>query len=458
MDFLLVNPPREVPQRADFPPMGLAYIAAYLTANGIEAEVMDAAAFAWPRFEKALLLRKPPIVGLPCWTMERGQTFKAADIVHRMLPDTKIIIGGHHASAFPAHMFPQAHADAVVVGEGEITSLELVRAFLDGTDITKIQGIAYHDGQDAVINPGRELISNLDALPFPCHDQFDLDEYLGLPEVSGKAASMMTSRGCPHKCIYCSGSKFWQRKWRPRTAENVLQEMLWLYRDMGVRNFMFFDDNFTVHKQRAIDICRGIIENGMKIHFVAESHVSHINPELLEWMKKAGCYRIDFGVESGSPKILKTINKKQTAEMIADVFAMVHAVGIKPRAYLMIGNPGEDETTIRETAALMKKINPYDTQGAHPLVIMPNTQIYEMAKADGIISDDFWLENDNMLFYTAEHNEKSLFALRELLMRELACNSDSKKEYIRYLMKKYYYRYPWLQKLRRFRSLFGGRA
>lgn len=457
MDFLLINPPREVPQRADFPPMGLAYIAAYLCSHEITAEVLDAASFKWLRLEEEILTRQPAVVGLPCWTMERGQTFKAAALVHRLLPKTKIVIGGHHASAFPEHMFTQAHADAVVIGEGELTALELVKALLKGADIADIRGIAYHDGNQVVVNPGRELIEDLDALPFPCHDRFNLDEYLGLPEVSGKAASMMTSRGCPHKCIYCSGSKFWHRKWRPRSADNVLQEMLWLYRDLGVRNFMFFDDNFTVHKKRAIDICRGIIDHGMKIHFVAESHVSHINSELLEWMKKAGCYRIDFGVESGSPKILKTINKKQTADQIEDVFAMVHNAGIKPRAYLMIGNPGENEDTIRETAALMKKIKPYDTQGAHPLVIMPNTHIYEMAKQDGIISDNFWLRSDDMLYYTSEHTEASLFALRELLMRELARNSDNKRDYIRYLMKKYYYRYPWLQKLRKFRSLFGGK-
>lgn len=457
MDFLLVNPPREVSQQADFPPMGLAYIAAYLCSRNIEAEVLDAAPFKWKRLEEEILSRRPSIVGLPCWTMERGQTFRAAGMVRQILPEAKIIIGGHHASAFPAHMFKQAHADAVVIGEGELTAYELARAYLDKTDISGIQGIAFHNGSRVIINEGRPLIEDLDTLPFPCHDRFNLDEYLGLPEVTGRAASMMTSRGCPHKCIYCSGSKFWHRKWRPRSADNVLSEMMWLYNDLDVRNFMFFDDNFTVNKKRAIDICSGIIEKGMRIHFVAESHVSHVNPELLEWMKKAGCYRIDFGVESGSPKILKTINKKQTASQIESVFKMVHDAGIKPRAYLMIGNPGEDESTIRETAALMKKIRPYDTQGAHPLVIMPNTRIYEMAKADGIIADDFWLKSEEMLYYTSEHTEESLFALRELLMRELAKNSSSKKEYIRYLMKKYYYRYPRLQKLRKFRSFFGGR-
>jgi radical SAM superfamily enzyme YgiQ (UPF0313 family) len=457
MDLLLINPPREIPQQADFPPMGLAYISAYLCANGINAEVLDAASFNWKRLENEVLSIRPKIIGFPCWTMERGQTFKAAKMVRQILPGTKVVIGGHHASAFPTHMFEQACADAVVIGEGEITTLELAKALLNKENISDILGIAYHDGSRVVINQGRPLIENLDTLPFPCHDRFNLDEYLGLPEVNGRAASMMTSRGCPHKCIYCSGSKFWHRKWRPRSAENVLAEIGWLYNDLNVRNLMFFDDNFTVNKQRAIDICRGIIDARMTIRFVAESHVSHINSELLEWMKKAGCYRIDFGIESGSPKILKTINKKQTAPQIESVFKMVHAAGIKPRAYLMIGNPGEDESTILETAALMKKIQPYDTLGAHPLVIMPNTRIYEMAKADGIISDDFWLKSEEMLYYTSEHTEASLFALRELLMRELAKNSNSKKDYIRYLMKKYYYRYPWLQKLRKFRGLLGGR-
>jgi anaerobic magnesium-protoporphyrin IX monomethyl ester cyclase len=458
MDLLLINPPREIPQHADFPPMGLAYIASYLKQHGITVRVLDAASFSWKQLQKAFKIHAPRIVGIPCWTVEREQSFRAAKLVKTVLPESKLIMGGHHATSFPAHMFRLAGTDAVVIGEGEITSLELVKAMLADEDLGNVRGIAYIKEGEVVFTEPRPLIEDLDSLPFPCHDDFNLDEYLGLPENKGRACSIMTSRGCPHKCIYCSGSNFWHRKWRPRSPENVLDEIEWVYKDLNVRNILFFDDNFTVNKERAIKICEGIIERGLNIKWVAESHVSHINRELLEWMKKSGCYRIDFGVESGSPRILKTVQKKQTVEQIEEAFKLTHEAGIKPRAYLMVGNPGEDEETIKETAAFMKKIKPWDTLGAHPLLVLPSTKVYEMAKAKGIIDDDYWLNHHGMMYYTAEHSPKELQALRELLMRELAMNHGGFNAYARYLLRKMYYRYPVLQKLRKWKGVVSERV
>jgi radical SAM superfamily enzyme YgiQ (UPF0313 family) len=354
MDLLLINPPREIPQRADFPPIGLAYIASYLRQNGFDARVLDASSFSWRKLREVLKKRTARIVGVPCWTVERGQSFKTAGLVKEVLPQSRIIMGGHHATAFPEHMFKLAGADAVVIGEGEITTLELTRVLLDGGDLGGVKGIAYERNGEVFLTEPRDLIKDLDSLPTPSHEEFNLDDYLGLPEIKGRAAAIITSRGCPHRCIFCSGSKFWRRQWRARSAGSVLDEIEWLHKDFGVSYLLFFDDNFTVNKERAIEICKGIIERNLPIKWVAESHVSHVNKELLIWMKKSGCYRIDFGVESGSPRILRNIKKGQNVERIEEAFRLVHEAGIKPRAYLMVGNPGEDETTIRETAELMK--------------------------------------------------------------------------------------------------------
>jgi radical SAM superfamily enzyme YgiQ (UPF0313 family) len=455
MDLLLINPPREIPQRADFPPIGLAYIASYLKQNGIKAGVLDASSFSWKKLKEAVKNRAARIVGVPCWTVERGQSFKTARLVKEVLPKSRLIMGGHHATAFPEHMFKLAGADAVVIGEGEITTLELTRVLLDEGDIGEVKGIAYQKNGDVFLTEPRESIEDLDSLPVPSHEEFNLDGYLGLPESKGRAAAIITSRGCPHRCIFCSGSKFWRRKWRARSAGSVLDEIEWLYKDFRVGYFLFFDDNFTVNKERAIEICKGIIERNLYIKWVAESHVSHISKELLKWMKKSGCYRIDFGVESGSPRILKNIKKGQNVERIEEAFRLAHEAGIKPRAYLMVGNPGEDETTIRETAELMKKIKPYDTLSAQILWVLPDTENYEMAKSKGIITDDYWLANNSMMYYTVEHTVEELKTLRDLLMMELVKNRDDFGAYAAYLLKKTYYRFPTLQKLRRWKRQLG---
>ena len=330
-----------------------------------------------------------------------------------------------------------------------------MKRLLNNSDLREVKGIAYQEDGELIITEGRDFVKDLDAIPFPSYDEFNLDEYLGLPETNERAAAIITSRGCPHRCLYCSASKFWKQKWRPRSAKNVLDEIEWLYKDYRVKNFIFFDDNFTVRKARAIEICQGIIERNLNINWVAESHVTHINKELLSWMKKSGCYRIDYGVESGSPKILRNIKKGQTVEQIEKAFKLSHDVGIRPRAYLMVGNPGEDEVTINETIQLMKKIEPYDAPSGQILWVLPDTEIYELAKSKGLISDEHWLQSDSMVYYTGEHDIETLKLLREQMMKELAQNEGTLSAYGEYLIRKVYYKYPVLQKLRKWRRLFG---
>lgn len=450
----MITPPREVPQRADFPPIGLAYISAFLKREGISAKVVDASAFAWDRLSKIVRNYSPSIVGIACWTQERGQTFKVAKLVREILPESKIILGGHHATAFPQNMFVQAYADAVVIGEGEVTTLELVRAMLDGKSLDTVKGIAYSEEGKVLLTEPRNFIIDLNSIPYPNYSDFDLDNYLGIPEFKGRSASIMTSRGCPHKCVFCSAGFFWERRWRARNPDNVIGEIEWLYHKYKVRNFSFFDDNFTVNKERAIAICRGIIDRKFDINWVASSHVTHIDEELLRWMRKSGCDRIDFGIESGSPTVLRNIEKKQSVEQIEHTFRLVHEAGIKPRAYLIVGCPGETKETIDETLALMKKIRPYDSRTAEIMLVFPNTKLYEIAKDKGLLSDDFWLQTNDTLHYTCEHTFEELKGLKNHLMKGMAKNEETFKATVEYWTRKAYYKYAFLQKLRKYRRIF----
>ena len=447
MRVLLINPPREIPQLADFPPMGLAYIGAALKEHGFEVKVLDGAALSWRALEKKIRQFPAQMIGISCWTVERAQAYRTAKLARFLHPQAKIIVGGPHATAFPKHLFELSQADVVVVGQGEETVLELAEHFQgSGRPLKEIKGIVYKEQGQFLQTPPREFIKDLDKIPFPLYDDFDLKKYNGLPEISGPVAALITSRGCPYQCAFCAASRFWHRRWLYRSSENVLKEIEWLLDKFALEGIFFFDDLFALKKDRAMEICKGIVARGWNLKWAAESNVRSVDEELLTWMRRSGCYRLDFGVESGSPKILQNIRKPQKAEDIKRAFSLAKKVGIKPRAYLMVGNPGEDEDTIAQTIALMKEIDPYFSPTGQLLWILPDTEIYDLAKEQGIISDDFWLESNDMAHYTGEHSLEELMSLRNQLMKGLAKNQGTLKAYLEYLFLRMYYRFPVVRK------------
>ena len=448
MKVMLINPPRIVRKTADFPPPGLMYIGAVLKKDGHQIRILDAANnYTWERMEDEIRKFGADVVGITCWTIEREQAFKLANMTRKILPDAKIVLGGQHATAFPQHMFQVASADFVVLGEGELTMSELVAVLESNGNVSNILGIAYlRDGAVIRTDP-RPLIEDLDMLPLPLYDDIDLTKYKGLPEVDAVAAAIMTSRGCPFNCIFCSSKTFWgNRRWRARSPQNVVDEIQWLYNKHNVRALIIFDDLFTLKKNRAIEICKEIITRKIDIMWVAEARIDTVDAELLYWMKKAGCYRIDYGVESGSPKIFKNIGKHSTPEMIKRAFRLTREAGINPNAYLMVGNIGETEETIDETIALMKEINPNQRGSGAILYVLPNTQLYDIAKQRKLITDDYWLEGDERFYYTGEHSLEELHRLCARLEYGLAINNKSLYSYLGYIYHECSRRMPFFER------------
>ncbi|MCR4432279.1 MAG: B12-binding domain-containing radical SAM protein [Tepidanaerobacteraceae bacterium] len=434
MNILLISPP-VLSRRARFAPSGLAYIAAVLKKEGHSVKCIDAFDLSWESLRDRIMEVHPDVVGISCWTIGRGQAFKTAHIARECSPESKIVFGGQHATFLPRQMFEADDADFVVLGEGEETIVELVRALEYGVDFSNIKGIAYKNGDDIIINSPRPLITNLDSLPFPCYDDFDLDAYEGL-HGSGKAIGIITSRGCPFNCNYCSSTQFWTRKWRYRSAENVLSEIEYVYNELAVREIVIYDDNFTTKKDRAIEICKGIIERKLNLVWAASANVRTVDQEVLTWMGKAGCCEVRYGVESGSPTILKNINKRQTIDQIRNAFRWTREVGMMPHGYLMVGCPGETSQTINDTVKLMREIAPRQSPSAGILWILPGTEIYERAKSYGIISDNSWLEGEDEIFYTAEYSMDELKKLQMQLLKGLARNNGILKFYVFLLRKK----------------------
>ena len=402
MNVVLVNPPRVVPARADFPPLGLAAIGAVAQQAGHHVTILDAAGWSWDELRARIMDTAPDVLGVTCWTIERGQAWQVLRLAREVCPRAKLVAGGPHASAFPEHVFIKTPADYVIIGEGEHTFRELLNAIVCGGDVSAVSGLAYRRDGKTVRTAPRDFEKYLDSLPMLLHEQFDYSQYNGLHDTSRRAAAVMTSRGCPFHCIYCSSAVYWGCKLRKRSISSVMAEVEYLYHEKGIRAILLFDDNLLIDSKRCVELSKAILERKLDLVWAAEGSVK-VDLKTLKWMKKAGCYHIDFGVESGSPEILKNIGKSFSVEDNRRAFKLCRKAGIKPNAYLIVGSPGETVSTVNETVRLMRKLQPGAPTPAQPgLWILPETELYRISLAKGIIHEEDWLNSDETFLYTGE--------------------------------------------------------
>jgi len=424
MKTLLISPPLYIP--TDFhsrkklvrivksesaPSLGIFYLAGMLEKQELDVNVIDMFDMSFEDTEVIIRKEKPDIVGITSLTDTRFSALTVAKLIKKI--DRKIItvLGGSHPTFFPEQMlrhYPEI--DYIVLGEGEYTFLELVKAIYEKKGVRNISGIAFRENDSTVITSPRERVKNLDEIPFPAHHFIQWERYtpsgVDLQDWktnNRKYGAISTSRGCPYNCTYCSVIAFWGRQYRCRTPQNVVNEIEILYKQFGVDLIGFNDDIFTLRMDRVIEICKEIVKRKIKIQWTCATRVNFVSKEMLIWMKRSGCSGIYFGVESGSEKILKNIRKNTSIEQILNAFKLCKEVDIPTGMGIMIGNPGENNETVRETIRLMDKINPVGGPGLNILMVYPNTEVYELAKKKGFIDDNYWLTNKAAPFYTAEN-------------------------------------------------------
>jgi anaerobic magnesium-protoporphyrin IX monomethyl ester cyclase len=452
LKVLLISHPNEHRQKPDFPPIGVAYLGAVVYEKGHNVLLIDGGLTSIKDIVHQAKNFAPDFIGVTCWTINRGTVWQLCLNLQKILSQAFLAVGGPHASLYPEHIFLKTHATAVVIGEGEETICELLEAVENGDDLAQIKGIAYRKKDGTVKQTAqRPQIEQLDSIPFPYYARFknfSFQKYGGFAGLPRPTAAVITSRGCVFDCTYCGSVNFWGKKWRYRSAENVLEEIQRHVKVMGTRSIYIFDDNFPVNKKRAIDICQGIIDRKLDIQWACCSHVKMINEELLSAMKASGCVGIDFGVESGSDIILKNINKNQNRKDIERAFSLVHRAGIKPRAYLMVGNKGETLGTIDETIEMTGIINPHSSIGATMLWLLPGTRVFDEARENGFIDDGYWLRSDDVPYNLQEYSYRELFGLRQRLMRGIAKQKSGITPMVSFYLKSVFYRYPVLSFMR----------
>lgn len=380
MKVLLLTPPARTKVREPIvvPPLGLAYLAAVARDAGHEVTILDALAegLDWRDFQERISEERHDVVGVTAATMTID-TAKRAIALCRPHADV-LVMGGPHATAFRHDLMKDIpELDYAVYGEGEQTFVSLLRALERGDSPDNMAGVITRNG----VGPKRECCRDLDELPFPARDLLPMGRYRYPGFRRGPMATLITSRGCPYNCIFCDKSVFGSQ-WRARSAENVLAEIDEVVDRFGVKSIVFYDDLFTIDKERVRMICEGLIARPYTVSWKAESRVNIVNDEMLSLMKRAGCDTIAYGVESSHQKGLDFLGKNTSPDMIRHAFEATRKAGIKTLGYFILGLPIE---TYEEALATIDFAVALKCDFAQFSILcpLPGTRLNELADANG---------------------------------------------------------------------------
>ena len=380
-------------------PLGVLYIAALLRQHGMDVEVLDADVDGLTVQEMVdrILAGRPDLVGFSMMTPQLIPTLQTCVGLKAARPDLPIVLGGAHVDSTHEDVFSMADCfDFAIHGEGEYALLESIqRLQVPGSSslaerLAGVGNVIYRDDRGHVVrNPARPFLAHLDELPSVDYDMVDARKYI-IPTMAGKyVISMMLSRGCPFKCTFCDAPITMGKKLRFWSMDRIIQDIRHYSEKYGCRNFVFKDSTFTANKKWADQFCDAILDAKLKIRWRCNTRVNLVPPPLLEKMKRAGCYVINFGVESGDPKILKTIEKETKIEDIYDAHRRCRKLGIRTYATFLVGSPGETEETVGATIRVATGIRP-NLAMFFVATAYPGTPLYDQAIAQGLVEPRWW--------------------------------------------------------------------
>lgn len=407
------------------PPLGICYLAAMLEKEGLPVKLLDCAIAS--EHEVVNGIKWADVVGISAPTVLASRALLLAKYAKERAKI--VIVGGPHATLQPEFFLKSGYVDFVVRGEGEYTLLELLRAIDQLNGLMHTKGISYVKNGKVIHNPERPLIKNLDEIPFPARHLLPLQRYFRYQKLFMGGPSprlrMITSRGCPFSCIFCAKEIF-GRFYRSRSPCNVVDEMDLLFDRYGVKYIDFVDDIFTINKQRTLELCNEIIRRGLheKISWSCETRVDLVDYQLLVNMRKAGCKEIFFGVESGSQRILNTLNKGFSVEQIRGAIKAAKRAGLIVNCFLIIGTPSETIQDIELTKNLIFTTKP-DYIGVSIFTPLPGTRAFEMLKDklyDEISLDNFSYSN-NLIFRHENFSREYILRLKKSMLVEYKLKS-----------------------------------
>ncbi len=379
---------RMVAKASAIAPLGLGYIAAVLLRDGFDVRIcdMDVEDVGTSALQDTLDAFRPAVVGISCTTLTLKNALRVAKVTKQALPDAVVCVGGPHTTVRPGDALKYPFVDVVVRGEGELTFLELCRAVADGQQgPLEIVGTAWEVEGKLLEMPARERIADLDSLPYPARHLMPLHLY----KIPG---TVVTSRGCPFACGFCAGPTVLGRIYKQRAPSEVVNEMQKCIDLFGLTSFYFVDDTMTYDTNRVLELCcdmkalRVPPELGRRLKWTCESRANAVTPQLLKTMREAGCTTIQFGMESGSQKLLDALGKGVTVSEIEQAVAAACAVGISPVLSMVFPHPDETEATMKETFDFVRHLYDLGAEQVIPalLTLFPGTRFMEEREELGL--------------------------------------------------------------------------
>lgn len=394
--YFLNDDPKEKIIMKPYVPLGILYVSAYLERKGFSNEVFDTTFSSIQQLQKYLIEFKPDVVAIYVNLMTRLNVLEIIKFIKSNLKQAKIVLGGPEIR-YNATDLLNFGADYLVIGEGEETSLELIKALNEKRfdDLINIHGLGFKDQQNKIVfTSEREKLKEIDSLPFPSRDKIDLQIYLNMwKERHGEnAVSISTMRGCPYTCKWCSRAVY-GLSYRRRSPQNVCDELDLLQKEYNPDTFWFVDDVFTISHKWLTEFNEVLKERKLKIKFECITRADRMNEAVINLLKESGCFRVWIGAESGSQKVIDLMNRRVDVNQVREMIKLVQKHSMQAGTFIMLGYPGETEEDIEETINHLKESNPeyFTITVAYPI---KGTELF--AEVEAVQTNNFnWEKNSD---------------------------------------------------------------